>query len=272
MTRTAVVTGSASGIGAATAARLRRDGVRVIGVDLREAEIIADLATPAGRAAMVDAVADLSDGRIDAVVANAGGGPAETSLSLNFYGAVATLEGLRPMLARGDTPRAVAISSVAGMRPDSAGLVDACLTLGEREANAFARRAYDSGELGRLPGDPTPAAAQAGLALYGGAKRALERWCRRAAPGPDWAGAGVTLNVIALGFFDTPAAAFMLGDPQSRAAVGQLAPLAGAFPGKPEEAAAAIAWCVGPENSQMTGQVLYLDAGIECRGRAEAGA
>ena len=39
---TIVVTGSGSGIGAATAARLRADGHTVIGVDLRGAEIEAD--------------------------------------------------------------------------------------------------------------------------------------------------------------------------------------------------------------------------------------
>ena len=52
----------------------------------------------------------------------------------------------------------------------------------------------------------------------GGAKRALQLWCRRAAPTPDWAGAGITLNVVALGFFDTPAAAYVLGHPEARAA------------------------------------------------------
>lgn len=46
MTRTFVVTGSASGIGAATADLLRDRGFRVIGVDLRDADVMADLSTP----------------------------------------------------------------------------------------------------------------------------------------------------------------------------------------------------------------------------------
>jgi len=46
----AAVTGSASGIGAAIRARLEAEGDTVIGVDLRDAEVTADLATPAGRA------------------------------------------------------------------------------------------------------------------------------------------------------------------------------------------------------------------------------
>ena len=77
---------------------------------------------------------------------------------------------------------------------------------------------------------------------------------------------------MALGFYDTPAAAYVLTDPKSRAAMAELAPLSGAFPGRPEEAAALLAWCVSAENSQMTGQILYADAGIECRGRPERAA
>ena len=48
---TYVVSGSASGIGAAVTARLRADGHTVIGVDLHDAEVTGDLATESGRAA-----------------------------------------------------------------------------------------------------------------------------------------------------------------------------------------------------------------------------
>ena len=49
MSRTYVVTGSTSGIGAATHAMLEDAGHRVIGVDPRDADVITDLATPTGR-------------------------------------------------------------------------------------------------------------------------------------------------------------------------------------------------------------------------------
>ena len=56
MARTYVVTGSASGIGRATCELLASEGHRVIDIDLHDASIEADLATPAGREAMVAAV------------------------------------------------------------------------------------------------------------------------------------------------------------------------------------------------------------------------
>jgi NAD(P)-dependent dehydrogenase (short-subunit alcohol dehydrogenase family) len=117
---------------------------------------------------------------------------------------------------------------------------------------------------------PLPSAAQAEQDLYGAAKHALQLWCRREAAKPEWAGAGVPLNVVALGFFDTPAAAYILSNAEARAAMSRMVPLRGAYPGRPEEAAAALCWCVSPENSQMTGQVLYVDGGLECLARGRA--
>jgi NAD(P)-dependent dehydrogenase (short-subunit alcohol dehydrogenase family) len=81
------------------------------------------LTTVEGRAALVDGVTRLSEGRIDAIVANAGGDPPETSLSLNFFGAVTTLEGLRPLLKASSAPRAVAVSSVAALQSPTSTLV-----------------------------------------------------------------------------------------------------------------------------------------------------
>lgn len=268
MSRTYVVTGSASGIGAATGRLLRARGHKVIGCDLRKADVIGDLATPKGRAAMVDGVTRLSGGRVDGVIANAGGGPPETSLALNFFGAVATLEGLRPLLARSEAPRAVAVSSVASMRPGLPGLVEALLGMDEAHATDVARKAIAAGS--RTNANALPANVQAPLDLYGNAKQALQTWCRRAAPKPEWAGAGIALNVVALGFFDTPAAAYVLNDPASREAMARMVPLRGAFPGRAEDAAAVLAWCASAENSHITGQLLFVDGGLECLARERA--
>jgi NAD(P)-dependent dehydrogenase (short-subunit alcohol dehydrogenase family) len=271
MARTYVVTGAASGIGAATTRTLHDRGSRVIACDLHHADVIADLATKEGRAALVEGVTRLSQGRIDAIVANAGGGPPGTSVALNFFGAVATLEGLRPLLASSSAPRAVAVSSIASLRQPYQPLVDACLDMDEGAAIAAAKRMIAEREDEEARANPMPAGAQVPLDLYGNAKYALQRWCRRAAIKLEWAGAGIALNVVALGFFDTPAAAYVLSDPTTRAAIGRMVPMRGAYPGRPEEAAAFLAWCVSPENSQMTGQVVYLDGGFECLARGENG-
>lgn len=268
MQRSCVITGAASGIGKATARWLRTAGCRVIASDLHGADVIADLATPAGRAALVEGVERLTGGRIDAVVANAGGGPPETSVQLNFFGAVATLEGLRPLMAASAAPRAVAVSSIASLRPGAGVLAEACLAGDEAAAIDAACRRLAAGVVA-CPDDLAPPGARAALDIYGGAKQALQRWCRHAAVGPDWAGAGITLNVVALGFYDTPAA-YVLADAAARGAMGSLVPLSGSFPGHSHEAAALLAWCVSPENSQMTGQIIFADGGIECRSAANA--
>jgi NAD(P)-dependent dehydrogenase (short-subunit alcohol dehydrogenase family) len=75
MERTYLVTGAASGIGAAVAKYLRKRGARVIACDLQDADVIGDLATSEGRVALVDGVRRLAGGGIDGIIANAGGGP-----------------------------------------------------------------------------------------------------------------------------------------------------------------------------------------------------
>lgn len=104
--RTIVVTGAASGIGRATLRLLEQRGDRVIGVDTHDAELEADLRTPEGRATMIDQVR-YRRSMIDGVVANAGvAHQSPDDVAVNFFGAVATLERLLPLLARSRAPRA----------------------------------------------------------------------------------------------------------------------------------------------------------------------
>ncbi|MFZ2527658.1 MAG: SDR family NAD(P)-dependent oxidoreductase, partial [Rhodococcus sp. (in: high G+C Gram-positive bacteria)] len=147
MPRTYLVTGSASGIGAATAAHIRDQGAKVIGADLRDADITADLATTEGRQSLVEQARDLTGGHLDAVIACAGVALFDPlTIKVNYFGAVATLEGLRPLLAAGRDPRAVVISSVASLHPTDPAIVDAALAGDEAAAVEAAQAAAACGD------------------------------------------------------------------------------------------------------------------------------
>jgi NAD(P)-dependent dehydrogenase (short-subunit alcohol dehydrogenase family) len=244
--RTYVVTGSASGIGAATATLLRERDAEVIGCDLHDAEIQADLSAPDGRQSLIDQVSGY--GPIDAVLAIAGGGKTGL-LETNYFGAVATLQGLRPLLAQSPAPRAVAVSSTSSLAPADERLVQACLDGDEAAAVAH------------LEADPSLGGMIGG---YGVAKRALNRWVRRAAPTPEWAGSGIALNVVASGVVDTPAAAYIFANEDIRKAVETAAPQPfGGFPGRPEWVAELICWLASADNRFVTGQIIFADGGSE---------
>ena len=112
---TYLMTGAASGLGAAVTARLRDRGDRVVTVDLRDADVPADLGTVDGRAGAVVRSLALVDGPLAGLVPCAGLGPQVPDhaliASVNFFGAVAFLDGCVDALAAGVPSAAVAISS-----------------------------------------------------------------------------------------------------------------------------------------------------------------
>ena len=251
--RTLAVTGSASGIGAAICRRLEGAGARVIGIDLRDAEVVADLSTPAGRTATIAAVTRAGSGRLDGLVACAGVGPdfepRTTTVSLNYFGAQAVVAGLRERLAAGENGAAVVISSNASTLPGAdAPLVAACLTGDEDEARRLA-------------------AALDGQRVYAGAKLALTRWMRREAP--PWAGAGVRLNAVAPGPVLTPLLQRGLDHPDYGPAIRGFPIPAGGF-GTPEQIAAVVVFLLGPEAAFCCGSVVFVDGGTDALVRPDS--
>jgi NAD(P)-dependent dehydrogenase (short-subunit alcohol dehydrogenase family) len=248
--RKVVVTGMASGMGAATKARLEAEGQRVIGIDVRDADVIADLSSVDGRRAAVAAVRDLSDGTLDGVVTWAGvAGLSDLAgsvlASVNYFGTVAILEGLRPLLAKGDRPAAVAISSNSttcqpGIPMD---VVERCLDDDEPGARDAADRA-------------------GALATYPATKLAVARWVRRNSTTDLWAGAGITLNAVAPGAVETAMLQATRDDPT----IGQFIdsfPVPIGRTGRAEELAAFVHFLLGPDARFFCGSVVFVDGGSD---------
>jgi 3-hydroxybutyrate dehydrogenase len=223
--RAALVTGAARGIGAAIAERLRADGWDVHAVDLADG----DLATRQGNRAVVDAALERFDGRLDAVVANAGF--QHVSSVRDFpeeqWDKLQALLVTSPFLlakyswdalaASGDG-RFLAVASVHGLvaSPFKAGYV-----------------AAKHGVLGLVKV----------LALEG-------------------ADAGISVSAVCPGYTRTAIVERQLED---RSEADLLAPQAVKRMLEPSEVAAAAAWLLGPEGRGVTGAPLVMDLGWTSR-------
>lgn len=258
MARTAVVTGSASGLGRATKALLEARGERVIGVDLRDADVTVDLTTEGGRAQLVEEVTARSEGSLDAIYAIAGSAqPVPLTAAVNFFGAVATLEGLRPLLEGSPAPRAVTVTSMAALHGVDDELV-AAMTAGD-EPRAMARaEALAAGTSGE------------GYLIYSSSKRALAQWVRRSAPSPAWAGASIPLNAVAPGVVVTPMTQDLIATEEAKASLLELVPMP--LNGIAEAPAVAhlLGWLGSVENSHLCGQIIYIDGGSDAVMRGDA--
>ncbi len=243
--RTFVITGSAGGIGSATRRKLEAGGHRVIGVDIQDAEVIADLATPQGRAQMVLDVEQQCGGVLDGVIAGAGvaSAPGKFVVALNYFGAVATLAGLRPMLARGTNACAIGISSnsTSTMQGYPLGVTDACLDDNEPHASDLA--SVDT----------------SGISIYPATKLALARWVRRNSITSDWIGSGVRLNAIAPGYTATPMTA---GSEDFMFSLGDIYPLPMQRPGHADEIAALLEFVL-IHGTYFVGSCIIADGGTD---------
>ena len=250
--KTYVVSGAASGIGAATAELLRSQGGRVITVDLHDADVTADLGTAEGRAAAVAGVRERTDvvhGLVPAAgIAGRTGVPSDLLVSVNFFGAVALVRGLHAELtAAGSAGGAgvvlLASNSITGMPGWNAPVAQACLRDDEPLARAEAAK-VDS------------------VMVYPSSKAALAWWARREGVKPEWAGAGIRLNSVAPGATETPMVDQLRADPLLGPAIDAYPNAVGRL-GRPEEVAAAIGFLLSEPAANIVGAVLFVDGGTD---------
>jgi NAD(P)-dependent dehydrogenase (short-subunit alcohol dehydrogenase family) len=209
---------------------------------------VADVGTAEGRAEVITAVAERCGGELSGLVtcaglAGASSRPGSLLASVNYFGTVDLLVGLRPLLAPGGSAVAISSNSTTVQPAIPAELVARFLAHDEDGARTL------SDQVGSL-------------VTYPASKLAVAHWVRRNATGPEWAGAGRRLNAVAPGMIETPMVAGMRADPETGPLL-DLLPIPVGRAGRPDEIAALIEFLLGPDSAFFCGSVVFCDGGSD---------
>lgn len=242
---TFAMTGGATGIGCAVRQQLTDAGHHVIVVDIKDAEILADLSTDEGRQAAIVGIKERAPDGLDGFVPCAGVGPSVSPPSLvtriNYFGTVVLVEALKDLVAKKNGCMVLISSNSAPMGSD-ASYVEKCLSGDEPAATASADEIGD------------------GQNAYAGSKLAVTRWMRRNSTA--YAKDGVRMNAVAPGITRTPLTEHVMADETFGEAIkgfGETVPTGSI--GNPEQLANVITFMLSPKADFMCGSVVFVDGG-----------
>jgi NAD(P)-dependent dehydrogenase (short-subunit alcohol dehydrogenase family) len=224
----------------------------VVTVDIRDADVVADLSTAAGRRAAAEAVLSACAGRLDGAVLAAGLGPtpgAERSITeVNYFGTVDLLTSWRDALAAPGRAKVVAFSSNSTTTvPAVPGRAIRALLAGDADR---ALRAY------RIFGRMAPPMA------YAASKIAVSRWVRRTATTPEWAGAGIRLNGLAPGAIMTPMLERQLATPAEAKNIRRFPIPIGGY-GDAGQLADWVVFMLSDSADFLCGSIVFVDGGSD---------
>lgn len=253
-----IVTGGSGGIGGKTVEILKNQGHEVINVDLKNADICADLSSEEGQNSVIETIHERFPEGIDGLCCNAGVsgtcGNLKLIVRLNYFGAVNLALGLFDLLKKKKGSCVVTSSntiSQGAARPD---LVD---MLNYSQANKINEQRVL--EIVEKLDDKN---LSVGNSIYVTTKYALARWVRRVSA--TWAANGVRINAVAPGNVSTPMTASMGAN--AKAALAAL-PIPINYGTEelmcPEDIANVIVFLASPLAHGVNGNVMFVDGGTD---------
>ncbi|MFC9897148.1 3-oxoacyl-ACP reductase FabG [Nocardia sp. NPDC127579] len=249
MTRTAIVTGSARGIGAATARRLAADGLAVAILDLDESAcktVVSEIEAAGGKALAVGV--DVSDEQsVQAAVQRVADELGAPTVLVNNAGILRDNLLFKMSLSDWDSVMNVHLR-------------------GSFLMSRAAQKYMTEAKWGRIVNlSSTSALGNRGQANYSAAKAGLQGFTKTLAF--ELGKFGVTVNAIAPGFIQTDmtaATAERVGVPFDQFIAAAATQIPVQRVGQPDDIANAVSFFVGAAAGFVSGQVLYVAGGPTC--------